>query len=40
MPLYIKQIYWFGYASDYYAALFTVYIVILNATLPDFQIRQ
>ena len=30
MPLYIKQIYWFGYASIIMQALFTVYIVILR----------
>ena len=33
MPLYIKQIYWFGYASIIMQALFTVYIVILNGIL-------
>lgn len=36
MPLYIKQIYWFGYASIIMQALFTVYIVILNAILAGF----
>ena len=35
-PLYIKQIYWFGYASIIMQALFTVYIVILNAILAGF----
>ena len=36
MPHYIKQIYWFGYASIIMQALFTVYIVILNAILAGF----
>lgn len=31
-----KQIYWFGYASIFMQALYTVYIVILNAILAGF----
>lgn len=33
---YAKQIYWFGYASIFMQALYTVYIVILNAILAGF----
>ena len=33
---YAKQIYWFGYASILMQALYTVYIVILNAILAGF----
>ena len=36
MLTYIKQIYWFAYASILMQALYTVYIVILNAILAGF----
>lgn len=36
MKVYIKQIYWLGYASILQQAMYTVYIVILNAILAGF----
>ena len=40
MKVYIKQIYWLGYASILQQAMYTVYIVILNAILAGFSIPR